>query len=82
MPELLNSLIATNKPVVLISLGNPYIVRSFAGVKAYLATYSTVQPSETAAVKALFGLIPIGGKLPVTIPGIAPYHAGISLPAR
>jgi beta-N-acetylhexosaminidase len=76
-PDLLNSIIATNKPVILISLGNPYIVRSFAGVKAYMTTYSTVQTSETAAVKALFGLIPINGRLPVTIPGIAAYHWGL-----
>jgi beta-N-acetylhexosaminidase len=79
-PDLLNTLIATSKPVALISLGNPYIVRSFPTVKAYMATYSTVPPSETAAVKAIFGQIPITGKLPVTIPGIAPYHAGIRVP--
>ena len=79
-PVLLNGLLATNKPVALISLGNPYIVCSFPNVKAYMTTYSTVPPSETAAVKALFGLEPVTGKLPVTIPGIAPYHAGLTLP--
>ncbi len=79
-PDLLNSIIATGKPVALISLGNPYIVRSFAGVKAYMTTFSTVPPSETAAVKALFGLIPITGRLPVSIPGIAAYHSGLRLP--
>ncbi|HEY3838055.1 MAG TPA: glycoside hydrolase family 3 N-terminal domain-containing protein [Bryobacteraceae bacterium] len=78
-PELLNGLIASNKPVALVSLGNPYVVRGFGGVKAYLATYSTVQPSEIAAVKAIFGQIPITGRLPVTIPEIAPYHAGIQI---
>ena len=78
-PDLLNNLIATRKPVALVSLGSPYIVRSFAGVKAYLTTYSTVQPAEIAAVKAIFGQIPITGRLPVTIPDIAPYHAGIQI---
>ena len=34
----------------------------------------TVPPSESAAVKALYGLIPMNGKLPVSI---APYHAGM-----
>ncbi len=79
-PELMNSIMATNKPVALVSLGNPYIVRSFAGVKAYMTTFSTVPPSEVAAVKALFGLIPITGKLPVSIPGIAQYHTGLRIP--
>jgi beta-N-acetylhexosaminidase len=78
-PELMNTIIATGKPVALISLGNPYIVRGFAGVKAYMATFSTVPPSEAAAVKALFGLIPITGKLPVSIPGIAAYNTGLHL---
>ena len=79
-PDLLNSIVATDKPVALVSLGNPYIVRSFPNVKAYMTTYSTVPPSEVAAVKALFGLQPISGKLPVTIPGIAQYHTGLTLP--
>jgi len=79
-PDLLNAIIATHKPIALISLGNPYIVRSFPNVKAYMATFSTVAPAEVAAVKALFGLQPITGKLPVSIPEIAPYHAGIALP--
>jgi beta-N-acetylhexosaminidase len=78
-PDLMNALLATNKPVALISLGNPYIVRGFPNVKAYMTTYSTVPPSEAAAVKALFGLEPITGKLPVTIPGLAPYHAGLTI---
>jgi beta-N-acetylhexosaminidase len=54
-------------------------VRSFPGVKAYLTTYSTTPPAEVAAVKALFGEIPIRGRLPVTIPGIAKYGDGIQL---
>jgi len=41
-----------------------------------------VPPSEVAAVKALYGEIPIRGHLPVTIPGQARYGEGIMLPAR
>lgn len=80
-PQLMQNLIATKKPVALLALGNPYLLRNFADVAAYLTTYSTVPPSEVAAVKALFGEIPIGGKLPVSIPGLAQYGDGISLEA-
>jgi hypothetical protein len=38
--------------------------------------------SEMAAVKAIFGEIPISGHLPVTIPGIASRGEGIERPAR
>ena len=78
-PQLMQNLVATKKPVALIALGNPYLLRNFPDVAAYLTTYSTVPPSETAAVKALFGEIPMGGKLPVTIPGFAQYGDGIAL---
>ena len=72
---------ATGKPVILVALGNPYLLRSFPTVAAYLATYSPVPPSEVAAVRALWGEIDIRGKLPVTIPGSAAYGEGIEVRA-
>jgi beta-N-acetylhexosaminidase len=80
-PGLLDALFATGKPVALIAMGNPYLVRSFPKAAAFLLTFSTVPPSETAAVKALFGEIPIRGHLPVSIPGVAKIGEGIQLPA-
>ncbi len=80
-PELMTRLAAAGKPVVLVSLGNPYLLRNFPAVAAYIATYSTVPVSETAAVRALFGEIAIQGKLPVSIPDIAPAGTGIAIAA-
>ncbi len=80
-PKLLDTLIASGKPVTLIALGSPYLLRTFPKVAAYLTTFSTVPPSEIAAVKALFGEISIRGRLPVTIPDLAKYGDGIQLPA-
>jgi beta-N-acetylhexosaminidase len=77
----LESLIDSGKPVALVALGNPYLLRAYPRVTAYLATFSTVAPSEIAAVKALWGEIAIRGHLPVTIPGEAQYGEGIQLPA-
>ncbi|MGA2712340.1 MAG: glycoside hydrolase family 3 N-terminal domain-containing protein [Bryobacteraceae bacterium] len=78
-PAMLENLVATKKPVALVALGNPYLLRNFPDVAAYMTTYSTVPPSEISAVKALFGEIAIGGKLPVSIPGFAQYGDGIRL---
>jgi beta-N-acetylhexosaminidase len=69
-------------PVVFISLGNPYLVTPFPKVAAYLAAFNTTTTGEMAAVKALFGEIPVSGKLPVTIPGFGQYGDGIQLPAH
>ena len=80
--QLVETLAGSGKPVALVALGNPYLLRSFPSVTAYLATFSTVPPSETAAVRALFGEIAIGGRLPVSIPGMARAGEGIRVPAR
>lgn len=62
---------------VVIALGNPYIAWKFPAVQNYLCTFSNETVSERAAVSALFGEIPIRGKLPVTIPEVAQRGTGI-----
>jgi beta-N-acetylhexosaminidase len=69
-------------PVAIVAMGNPYLLSAFPKTAAYLATFSSTPPSEMSAVKALFGEIPIGGHMPVTIPGFAKLGDGIQLPAR
>jgi beta-N-acetylhexosaminidase len=81
LPHAIEAMTSTGKPVTLIALGSPYLLRNFPAVTAYLATFSSVPPSEIAAVKALFGEIPIRGRLPVSIPGLAAYGEGIQLGA-
>ncbi len=69
-------------PVALISLGNPYLLRDFPDVSAYAATFSTSITSEMAAAKAILGEIPIHGRMPVSIPGLAKMGDGLDVPAR
>jgi len=78
----LNALIAGPAPVALISLGNPYLLRDFPGVAAYAATFSTTTTSELAAAKAILGEMPIGGTMPVSIPGLAKTGDGLMVPLR
>jgi beta-N-acetylhexosaminidase len=82
LPHAVDTLIASGQPVALVALGNPYLLRTFPGVAAYLATFSNVPPSELAAVEALFGEIDIRGHLPVSIPGLANYGDGIQVQAN
>jgi beta-N-acetylhexosaminidase len=79
LPHALEELSGKGKPLALIALGSPYLLRGFPNVTAYLATFSNVPVSETAAAKAILGEIPIRGHLPVTIPGLASYGDGIQL---
>jgi len=67
---------------VVLAMGNPYVVKDFPAIQNYLCAFSNATVSETAAVKAIFGEIPISGHLPVTIPGIAARGEGIERPVR
>ena len=66
----------------IVAMGNPYLASDFPKIENYLCTFSNASVSEIAAVKALFGEIPIRGHLPVTIPNIAQRGAGIERPAQ
>jgi len=81
LPHAAEVLASAGKPLAFVALGNPYLLRTFTAVTAYLATFSTVPPSERAAVKALWGEIDIRGHLPVSIPNQAPLGFGIELKA-
>ena len=70
---------AAGKTIV-AAMGNPYIAAQFPEVQTYLCTFSNAQVSELSAVKAMFGEIPMPGRLPVTIPGIASRGAGLGGP--
>ncbi len=78
----LNTLIHGPVPIALVSLGNPYLLRDFPAVSTYAATFSTSTTSEVAAARAILGEIPIGGRLPVSIPGIAKIGDGMDVPAK
>jgi beta-N-acetylhexosaminidase len=62
---------------VVVAVGSPYVAQSFPTIRTYLCTLSNAPVSERSAVRALFGEIPLRGRLPVTIPGVAERGAGI-----
>ena len=61
------------KPTVLVSFGSPYLLDQAPSVRAYLVAWSGVRASERAAARALLGLSPISGHLPIRVP---PYAIG------
>ena len=65
-----------------VAMGNPYLASDFPKIGNYMCTFSNATVSEVAAIKALFGEIPIRGHLPVTIPNIAQRGAGLERPAQ
>ncbi len=67
----------TSTPYVAIFFGNPYTPTFMPDVPAMLLTYDVYDLPERAAVRALAGESPIGGKLPIAIPGLFPVGHGL-----
>jgi beta-N-acetylhexosaminidase len=65
------------RKVVTVSFGSPYLLRDFPAFSTYLAAWGSQEVVQAAAAAALLGEQPIGGRLPVTIPGAAARGAGI-----
>jgi beta-N-acetylhexosaminidase len=72
---------ASGKPVIAVSFGSPYLLRSFPSVPAYVAAWGREAVCQSAAARALLGQAPIGGRLPVSITPDAPRGTGLARPA-
>ena len=82
LPELITGLRKAGTKVMLVSFNNPYLAMGLPRTDAHLIAWSPWTPSQRAAARALLGKGAIGGRLPITIPGVAPYGAGLSRPAN
>lgn len=61
--------LAASEKVVVVSLGNPYLIRQFPRVGTYLVTYGVNDVLERAAARAVMGRAAITGVSPITLPG-------------
>jgi beta-N-acetylhexosaminidase len=77
LPELIDGLQKAGRKVILISFANPYLAWGLPATSTFLEAWSASPLSQRAAARALLGLAPITGQLPITIPSVAPYGAGL-----
>lgn len=76
--KVLRSVLESNKPVVNIAFGNPYLLRGFPEMKTYMVAYGDMTSLQRAAAEAVMGKIEFKGKLPITV-GNYPRGTGLSL---
>jgi beta-N-acetylhexosaminidase len=69
--DLMKHILQSGKPTIGLATCDPYDLSVFPELGTYLATYEYTVPALVAAVEVLFGEAIAGGRLPVTIPGIA-----------
>jgi beta-N-acetylhexosaminidase len=77
LQDLAGSTGRSGTPLVAVSFGNPYVATFLTELPALLLTYDFYDRAEASAVRALAGEAPIGGKLPITLPGLFPVGHGL-----
>jgi beta-N-acetylhexosaminidase len=78
---LLQQVARQKKPFVTVFFGNPYIAAIVPELPSVLLTYDFYDRAELSAVRALAGEAPIGGRLPIVLPGVAALGAGLDRPS-
>lgn len=73
-------LFAKTDRLVIASLGSPYLIQAFPEAPAYICAFNSSALMQNALADALLGYRPVGGRLPVTVPGVAERGAGLDLP--
>lgn len=77
-----NQLLASGKPTVIASFGSPYLIEGFPDAKTWISQFSTNDVSQRGVARAIFGQVPLGGHIPVSVPGTLKRGDGISLAAN
>jgi beta-N-acetylhexosaminidase len=82
--NLVNALLGSGKPVVLVATRNPYDIAALTQTPTYIASYSWTAPAMRAVARVLLGEVNPVGKLPVRIPAaddpnvtLYPYGHGL-----
>jgi beta-N-acetylhexosaminidase len=77
LADLARATARTPKPLVTVVFGNPYVVLALPTLPAVMLTYDFYDRAEASAVRALAGESPIGGRLPIGMPGL--FETGFGL---
>lgn len=77
--RLVEAILDTGTPTVTVAMRTPYDLADYPRSATHLCSYAIVPASVGATADALFGQAPIGGRLPVDIPGLYPRGHGMEV---
>ena len=72
-------IIALGKPMIAVSLGNPYLIQQMPDVDTYICAYDDDPLMQHVSADALLGRQAITGKIPITVPSLFQRGDGIEL---
>jgi beta-N-acetylhexosaminidase len=73
----LQTLVQRGRKPIVVAFGNPYLLQQLPMVGTYLIAWGGSPVSQVAAARAMLGVSPISGHLPVSIPPYANRGTGI-----
>ena len=74
--------LAAETPAIVACFGSPYVIKNFPEAKTWVGVFSSADVAQKAAARAIFGQTPIGGRIPVTVPGAVRVGEGIDVAAN
>jgi beta-N-acetylhexosaminidase len=77
--RLVEAVLGSGTPALTVAMRTPYDLADYPTSATHLCSYSIVPASVGAVADALFGQAPIGGRLPVDIPGLYPRGHGMEV---
>jgi beta-N-acetylhexosaminidase len=76
--QFLRDLALRHPRTVLVAFGNPYFLQQAPGVSTYVVAWGGFPVSQSAAARAITGAAPVSGRLPISIPPLLRFGAGIA----
>ncbi|MGI8639275.1 MAG: glycoside hydrolase family 3 protein [Pyrinomonadaceae bacterium] len=77
--KVLRELLQSDKKIINVSFGNPYLLNNFPAMKTYVVAYGDMTSLQRATARAIVGEIEFKGKLPISLGANYPRGTGLSL---
>jgi beta-N-acetylhexosaminidase len=73
----IRDLVQRHPRTIVVAFGNPYLLQQVPAASTYLVAWGGFPVSQTAAGRAVIGAASIRGRLPISIPPVLPFGAGV-----
>jgi hypothetical protein len=74
----IRELVERHPRTILVAFGNPYLLQQIPSVSTYVVAWGGFPVSQTAAGRSVIGVTSTTGRLPISIPPLLHFGAGIA----
>lgn len=74
----IGQLSSRGRKLMVVAFGNPYLLQQIPSVPDYMVAWGGAPVSQESAARALVGIIPVTGHLPISIPPVARRGDGLT----